>query len=127
MGSVPPQATEIQEIPPVRGLFTSFRHLKELHKKGRDEERLGRDGEHFRKLYKQMAKLDDLQTSQLDQIASETADEVEKLNARAMRDHQGDQEHSTQTASWPQANCHLLHQRSSENSQPAPRRHHAGT
>jgi hypothetical protein len=31
-----------------------------------------------------MAKLDDLQTSQLDQIADETADEIEKLNTRAM-------------------------------------------
>ena len=58
-----------------------FRHIKELNRKADDEERLGRDGEHFRKLYKQMAKLDDLQASLLDQIATETNDEVEKLNA----------------------------------------------
>jgi hypothetical protein len=32
-----------------------------------------------------MASLDDVQTSQLDQIATETNDEIEKLNVRAMQ------------------------------------------
>lgn len=84
-GQVPPKATESQEIPQFVVYSQVFRHLKELHKKAAEEERLGRDGEHFRKLYKQMAKLDDLQTSQLDQIAGETADEIDKLNTRAMQ------------------------------------------
>lgn len=62
-----------------------FRHIKELHKKANDEERQGRDGAHFRKLYKQMARLDDRQAESLDQVAAETNAEVEKLNRRAMK------------------------------------------
>lgn len=83
LGHVPPQTPESQEIPQFVVYSQMFRHVKELHKKAAEEERLGRDGEQFRKLYKQMAKLDDLQTSQLDQIADETAEEIEKLNTRA--------------------------------------------
>ncbi len=82
-GQVPPQATESQDIPQYVVYSQVFRHIKELHRKADEEERQGRDGAHFRKLYKQMAKLDDLETSQLDQIAKETNDEIEKLNTRA--------------------------------------------
>ena len=56
-----------------------------MNKKADDEERQGRNGEQFRKLYKQMARLNDVQTSQLDQIAAETNDAIEKLNVRAMQ------------------------------------------
>lgn len=84
-GEIQPQTPESQDIPQYVVYSQVFRHLKELNKKADEEERTGRDGEHFRKLYKQMAKLDDLQTSQLDQIASETNGEIEKLNTRAMQ------------------------------------------
>ena len=84
-GQVAPQATESQDIPQYVVYSQVFRHIKELHRKAAEEERQGKDGEHFRKLYKQMAKLDDLQASLLDQIANETNDEVEKLNARATK------------------------------------------
>lgn len=82
-GQVPPHATESQDIPQYVVYSQVFRHIKELHRKADEEERQGRDGARFRKLYKQMAKLDDLQTSQLDRIATETAAEIEKLNTRA--------------------------------------------
>ena len=81
-GERPSQAPS-QDVPQYVVYSQVFRHIKELHKKADDEERQGRDGEHFRKLYKEMAKLDEVQTSQLDQIATETNDEIEKLNIRA--------------------------------------------
>lgn len=84
-GKVPPQTTESQDIPQYVVYSQVFRHIRELHRKAVEEERLGKDGTQFRKLYKQMARLDDLQASQLDQIATETNDEVEKLNAQAMK------------------------------------------
>lgn len=83
-GELPQQAAP-QEVPQYVIYAQVFRHIKELHKKAAEEEREGRDGEHFRKLYKQMAKLDEVETSQLDQIAKETNDEIEKLNVRAKR------------------------------------------
>lgn len=83
-GDVRPQLPESQDVPQYVLYSQVFRHIRELNKKANDEERQGRDGEHFRKLYKEMAKLDDLQTSQLDQIAAETNGEIEKLNIRAM-------------------------------------------
>src|ERR1044072_1870598 len=84
-GDVSSQSQESHDIPQYVVYSQVFRHIKELHKKADDEERQGRNGEQFRKLYKEMASLDDVQTSQLDQIASETNDEIEKLNARAMQ------------------------------------------
>jgi hypothetical protein len=84
-GDVSSQPQESHDIPQYVVYSQVFRHIKELHKKADDEERQGRNGEQFRKLYKQMASLDDVQTSQLDQIATETNDEIEKLNARAMQ------------------------------------------
>jgi uncharacterized protein YdcH (DUF465 family) len=62
-----------------------FRHIKELHRKADEEERQGRDGAHFRKLYREMAKLDDRQAALLDEIAAEADGEIEKLNKRAMK------------------------------------------
>jgi cell division protein FtsN len=84
-GDVSSQPQESHDIPQYVVYSQVFRHIKELHKKADDEERQGRNGEQFRKLYQQMASLNDVQTSQLDQIATETNDEIEKLNARAMQ------------------------------------------
>lgn len=84
-GELPSQTPESQDVPQYVIYSQVFRHIKELHKKADDEERQGRDGEHFRTLYKQMANLDEVQTSQLDQIATETNAEIEKLNKRAMK------------------------------------------
>jgi len=84
-GDASSQPQESQDIPQYVIYSQVFRHIKELDKKADDEERQGRNGEQFRKLYKQMASLNDLQTSQLDQIAAETNDAIEKLNVRAMQ------------------------------------------
>lgn len=84
-GDVSSQPQESHDIPQYVVYSQVFRHIKELHKKADDEERQGRNGQQFRKLYQQMASLDDVQTSQLDQIATETNDEIEKLNVRAMQ------------------------------------------
>lgn len=80
-----PRQPEAEEVPEHVVYGQMFRHLKELHKKADEEERQGRDGAHFRGLYKQMAKLDDRQAALLDEIAAETNREVEKLNRRAMK------------------------------------------
>jgi hypothetical protein len=82
---LPSLTRESQDVPQYVIYSQAFRHIKELHKKADDEERQGRDGEHFRKLYQQMANLDEVQTSELDQIATETNAEIEKLNKRAMQ------------------------------------------
>ena len=84
-GDASSQPLESQDIPQYVIYSQVFRHIRELNKKADDEERQGRDGEHFRKLYQQMANLDEVQTSQLDQIATETTDKIEKLNVRAMQ------------------------------------------
>ena len=62
-----------------------FRHIKELRKKADEEERQGKDGAHFRTLYKRMAKLEDHQASLLDQITAETDAAIEKLNKKAKK------------------------------------------
>jgi hypothetical protein len=80
---VPSGAPAPQDVPQYVVYGQVFRHIKELNKKADEEERQGRDGDHFRKLYKQMANLDDVETSELDRIAAETNDEIEKLNIRA--------------------------------------------
>ena len=85
LGAVPPQSSVSQDIPQYVVYSQVFRHIKELNRKADEEDRLGRDGKHFRGLYKQMAKLDDLQSSLLDQIATETNDAIDKLNVRAMQ------------------------------------------
>jgi len=81
----PAQPTEAGDIPEDIVYGQVFRHIKELHKKADEEERQGRDGAHFRKLYKQMAKLDDRQAELLEEVAAETNMEVEKLNKQAMK------------------------------------------
>lgn len=80
-----PRQQEAEDAPEHVVYGQMFRHIKELHKKADEEERQGRDGAHFRKLYKQMATLDDRQAALLDQIATETNVEIEKLNKRAMK------------------------------------------
>lgn len=62
-----------------------FRHIKELKKNADEQDRQGKDGAHFRTLYKRMAKLEDHQASLLDQIAAETDAEIEKLNKKAKK------------------------------------------
>jgi hypothetical protein len=62
-----------------------FRHIKELKKKADEEDRQGKDGTHFRTLYKRLAKLEEHQASLLDQIAAETDAEIEKLNKKAKK------------------------------------------
>lgn len=80
-----PQQAEAADVPEHVVYGQMFRHIKELHKKADEEERQGRDGAHFRRLYRQMAKLDDRQAALLDEIATETNREIEKLNKRAMK------------------------------------------
>lgn len=84
-GERPIAPPESQDVPQHVVYAQVFRHIQELHKKADEEERRGRDGAHFRGLYKQMAKLDDRQAALLDQIAAETNGEIGKLNARAMQ------------------------------------------
>lgn len=74
---------ESPEIPQDVVYGQVFRHIKELLKKADDEERQGREGAHFRTLYKRMAKLNEQQSKLLDDVASETNAEIEKLNRRA--------------------------------------------
>jgi type IV secretory pathway VirB10-like protein len=62
-----------------------FRHIKELKKNADEEDSQGKDGSHFRTLYKRMAKLEDHQAAALDQIADDVDREVEKLNKRAKK------------------------------------------
>jgi hypothetical protein len=81
----PARQPELEEVPEYVVYGQVFRHLKELHAKAADEERQGRDGAHLRKLYKEMAKLDDRQAAQLDEVAAEANGEIEKLNKRAMK------------------------------------------
>lgn len=83
-GQLPPQP-ESEEVPEDVVYGQVFRHLKELHEKAGDEERQGRDGAHLRKLYKEMAKLDEHQAARLDEVAAEVNNEIEKLNKRAMK------------------------------------------
>ena len=62
-----------------------FRHIKELKKNADEEDRQGKDGSHFRTLYKRMAKLEDNQAAILDQVADDVNGEVEKLNKQAKK------------------------------------------
>lgn len=54
-----------------------FRHLKELKRKASEEERQGKDGEHFRTLYKRLARLEDHQAQTLNQIADDVERDVD--------------------------------------------------
>jgi hypothetical protein len=80
-----PRQPEAADVPEHIAYGQMLRHIKELHKKADEEERQGRDGAHFRNLYKQMAKLDDHQAALLDGIVAEANGEIEKLNRRAMK------------------------------------------
>jgi hypothetical protein len=62
-----------------------FRHIKELNKKADEEASQGKDGTHFRTLYKRLAKLDDRQAQALDDISADVDREVAKLNKRALK------------------------------------------
>lgn len=84
LGERPDQPAD-QEVPQHVVYGQMFRHIKELHKKADEEERQGRDGAHLRKLYKEMARLDESQAALLDEAATETNREIEKLNRRAMK------------------------------------------
>ena len=73
-----------QEVPVHVVYDQMFRHIKELNKKADDEARQGRDGEHFRTLYKRLARLDDPQSQALDRIARNVDREIEPLNKKAV-------------------------------------------
>ncbi|HLL72498.1 MAG TPA: hypothetical protein VK363_13735 [Pyrinomonadaceae bacterium] len=81
----PAPQPESEEVPEHVVYGQVFRHLKELHEKAADEERQGRNGAHLRKLYKEMAKLDDHQAAQLDAVAAEANSDIEKLDKRALK------------------------------------------
>jgi type IV secretory pathway VirB10-like protein len=74
-----------QSVPEYVVYGQMFRHIKELKKKADEEDRQGKDGAHFRTLYKRAAKLEDHQAATLDQLADEVDREVEKLNRRAKK------------------------------------------
>lgn len=80
-----PRQPEAADVPEHVVYGQVFRHIKELHRKADEEERQGRDGARFRRLYKEMAKLDDRQAALLDEIAARTNGEIEKLDRRAMK------------------------------------------
>lgn len=80
-----PRQPEAADVPEHIAYGQVFRHLKELHRKADEEDRQGRDGARFRRLYKEMAKLDDRQAALLDEIAARTNGEIEKLDRRAMK------------------------------------------
>lgn len=79
------QQPEVADVPEEVVYGQVFRHLKELRKKADDEDRQGRDGAHFRKLYKEMAKLEDRQAALLDEVAAEANSDIEKLDKRALK------------------------------------------
>ena len=81
----PARQEESEEIPEHVVYGQVFRHLKELRKKADEEARHGRDAAHLRKLYKEMAKLDEHQAAQLDAVAAEANSDIEKLDKRAMK------------------------------------------
>lgn len=83
-GQIPGQP-EAADVPEHIVYGQVFRHIKELHRKAAEEERQGRDGARFRRLYKEMAKLDDRQAALLDEIAARTNGEIEKLDRQAMK------------------------------------------
>jgi hypothetical protein len=74
-----------QSVPDYVVYGQMFRHIKELKKKADEEDSQGKDGAHFRTLYKRAAKLEDHQAATLDQLADEVDREVEKLNKRAKK------------------------------------------
>ncbi|MGI8669591.1 MAG: hypothetical protein ACR2J3_07025 [Aridibacter sp.] len=76
---------EEQNIPEHIIYSQIFRHIQELNRKADDEESKGKDGSRFRKLYKQMAKLDDKESKALDKITKKTNLEIEKLDKKARK------------------------------------------
>lgn len=76
---------EEQNIPEHIIYSQIFRHIQELNRKADDEESKGKDGSHFRKLYKEMAKLDDKESKALDKITEKTNLEIEKLDKKARK------------------------------------------
>jgi uncharacterized protein YdcH (DUF465 family) len=80
-----PSQPEDQTIPQDVVYDQMFRHIKELNKKADEEDTQGKDGSHFRTLYKRLAKLDDRQAQILDNISADVDREVSKLNQRAVK------------------------------------------
>lgn len=73
-----------QEVPIHVVYDQMFRHIKELNKKADEEARQGKNGEHFRTLYKRLARLEDPQSQVLDRIARDVDREIEPLNKKAI-------------------------------------------
>jgi hypothetical protein len=79
--SAPPQDKTV----PVHIVYDQmFRHIKELNKKADEEDRQGKDGGHFRTLYKRLAKLQDHEAQALDKIARDVDRELEPINKKAI-------------------------------------------
>jgi hypothetical protein len=79
-----PASPQDQDVPVHVVYDQMFRHIKELNKKADDEARQGKDGEHFRTLYKRLARLDDHQSQVLDKISRDVDREIEPLNKKAV-------------------------------------------
>jgi hypothetical protein len=79
----PASLPEEQSVPQYIVYGQMFRHIKELKRQADEEERQGRDGNHFRTLYQRMANLDDREAAALEQVATETNNKIEPLNKRA--------------------------------------------
>ncbi|HKG59893.1 MAG TPA: hypothetical protein VKB05_08965 [Pyrinomonadaceae bacterium] len=79
-----PASPQDQEVPLHVVYDQMFRHIKELNKKADEEASQGKDGEHFRTLYKRLARLEDPQSQALDRIAREVDREIEPLNKKAI-------------------------------------------
>lgn len=73
-----------QEVPIHVVYDQMFRHIKELNKKADEAARQGKDGEHFRTLYKRLTRLGDPQSQALDRIARAVDREIEPLNKKAV-------------------------------------------
>jgi hypothetical protein len=73
-----------QNIPDDVAYRQIFKHIEELNKKAdKEEQNKGKDGQKFRNLYKQMARLDERKARILDKIADQTNRELKKLDDRA--------------------------------------------
>jgi hypothetical protein len=80
-----PSLPQDQTVPQDVVYDQMFRHLKELNKKADEEDSQGKDGSHFRTLYKRLAKLEEHQAQVLDNISADVDREVAKLNKRALK------------------------------------------
>lgn len=75
--------TQSKEVPPQVIYEAMFRHLAWLNEKAAEVEKQGQDGSVYRNRYKASASLTDQEAQTLNRVASETLNEVKKIDARA--------------------------------------------